>query len=94
METTIMGIVEGYIIYGIYWDNGKENGNYYNGDKYRGILYMGFIGIMEKKMETRVQDETAWAFVVWDRDSRCREYGSGCKTSKFRDFRSVSKASG
>ena len=37
---------------------------------------MGFIGIMEKKMETRIQDETAWAFVVWDFDSRCREYGS------------------
>ena len=30
-----------------YWDNGKENGNYYS------ILglYRGYIGIMEKKME-------------------------------------------
>ena len=27
-----------------YWDNGKENGNYYN----------GLIGIMEKKMESTI----------------------------------------
>ena len=36
-------------LYGGYiGDNGKENGNYYN------ILglYMGYIGIMEKEMET------------------------------------------
>ena len=36
------------IILGIYWDDEKENGNYYNG------LYRGYIGIMEKKMETTV----------------------------------------
>ena len=29
METTIMGFI-GHIM-GLYWDNGKENGNYYNG---------------------------------------------------------------
>ena len=31
METTIMGYIGilGYIL-GIYWDNGKENGNYYS----------------------------------------------------------------
>ena len=29
METTIMGFI-GYIL-GLYWDNGKENGNYYLG---------------------------------------------------------------
>ena len=29
----------------MYWDNGKENGNYY-------IVYWGNTGIMEKKMET------------------------------------------
>ena len=29
METTTMGFT-GYIL-GLYWDNGKENGNYYNG---------------------------------------------------------------
>ena len=29
METTKMGYIE-YIL-GLYWDNGKENGNYYNG---------------------------------------------------------------
>ena len=33
-------------ILGLYWDNGKENGNYYNG------IYRGHIGITEKKMET------------------------------------------
>ena len=48
METTIMGYIG--VILGLYWDNGKENGNYYNG-LYWG--YIGFyIGIMEKKMET------------------------------------------
>ena len=36
-----------YSILGIYWDNGKENGNYYS---MSGI----YIGIMEKKMETTV----------------------------------------
>ena len=31
METTIMGLYRDYIGYilGLYWDNGKENGNYY-----------------------------------------------------------------
>ena len=32
METTIMGFI-GYMM-GLYRDNGKENGNYYNGDTY------------------------------------------------------------
>ena len=41
---------------GLYRDNGKEYGNYYNG-LYRDYrvyigLYWGYIGIMEKKMET------------------------------------------
>ena len=33
METTIMGEIGiiGYIYWGLYWDNGKENGNYYKG---------------------------------------------------------------
>ena len=32
METTIMGLYRDYkVILGLYWDNGKENGNYYNG---------------------------------------------------------------
>ena len=32
MEATLMGYIGtvGYIL-GFYWDNGKENGNYYNG---------------------------------------------------------------
>ena len=33
---------------GLSWDNGKENGNFYNG------LYTDYIGIMEKKMETTI----------------------------------------
>ena len=31
---------------GLHWDNGKENGNYYS--------ILGYIGIMEKKMEITV----------------------------------------
>ena len=41
---------------GIYWDNGKENGN--PGSLLKGYIgvYLGcFIGIMEKKMETTIQ---------------------------------------
>ena len=30
---------------GLYGDNGKENGNYYK-------VYCGFMGILEKKLET------------------------------------------
>ena len=35
METTIMGLHRGYIRYirlymGLYWENGRENGNYYS----------------------------------------------------------------
>ena len=37
-----------YWALGLYWDNGKSNGNYYNN---KGI-YWGYIGITEKKMET------------------------------------------
>ena len=29
METTMLGLCR--VILGFYWDNGKENGNYYNG---------------------------------------------------------------
>ena len=35
----------GGMLHGLYWDNGKENGNYYS---------LGYIGIMEKKMETTI----------------------------------------
>ena len=31
---------------GIYWDNGKENGNH--------IVYWGYMGIIENKMATTV----------------------------------------
>ena len=50
-----------WIILGLYWDNGKENGNYQNGGCvcvyiyiYIYGLYWGYIGIMEKKMETTI----------------------------------------
>ena len=35
METTIMGYIGiiGYML-GLYWDNGKENGNYYLGFRF------------------------------------------------------------
>ena len=36
METTTMGSIG--VIMGLYMDNGKENGNYYNG-LYRGYIY-------------------------------------------------------
>ena len=44
---------------GLYRDNGKENGNYYNAlhRDYIGYilgLYLGYIGIMERKMETTI----------------------------------------
>ena len=35
---------------GIFWDNGKENGNYYSIMGY----ILGYTGIMEKKMETTI----------------------------------------
>ena len=43
METTIMGIIKGYIILGLYWDNGKESGNHYNGDYILGVHYIGVV---------------------------------------------------
>ena len=56
METTIMGYM-GIIgtILGLYRDDGKENGNYYNGlsRDYRDYI-VGYIRIMEKKMETNI----------------------------------------
>ena len=39
-------------ILGLYRDNGKQNGNYYNRVNI-GICW-GFIGIMEKEMETTI----------------------------------------
>ena len=39
---------------GIYWDNGKENGNYYSILE----LYWGYIGvIMENHMEKKMENE-------------------------------------
>ena len=56
METTL--VYWGYIgvIFGLYWDNGKENGNY---SSILG-LYWGYIGIMEKKMETTL---VYWGYI-------------------------------
>ena len=43
---------------GVYWDNGKENGNYYLGFRVYSPPYVDgiwvYIGIMEKKMETTI----------------------------------------
>ena len=50
MEATIMfyiGII-GYIL-GLYWDNGKENGNYYS---ILGVI----LGITENNMETTIME--------------------------------------
>ena len=46
------------VILGLYWDNGKENGNYYNGlyrdyKVYIGVI-LGYIGMMDNKMEAIV----------------------------------------
>ena len=38
MESTIMGCIR-YIL-GLYWDNGKENGKYYNG------IYKVYFGVI------------------------------------------------
>ena len=38
------------VMLGLYWDNGKENGNYY----YIYIRLSGYIGIMENRMETTI----------------------------------------
>ena len=40
------------IIFGLYRDNGKENGNYRDHVGIIGYLLGSYIGIMEKKMET------------------------------------------
>ena len=37
-----------YVLSGLCRDNGKQNGNYYS------IYDRGYIGIMEKKMETTI----------------------------------------
>ena len=44
------------IVLGLYWDNGKENGNYKECRGHIGIigLYWGYLEIMENKMETTV----------------------------------------
>ena len=53
METTIMGYIGiiGYIL-GYYWDNGRENGKYYNG-LYRD--YRVYIGVIFYLKYTRIR---------------------------------------
>ena len=56
METTI--VLQAYI--GVYWDNGRENANYYNGLVIIlglhniGVQYWGYIGIMQRNMGTTI----------------------------------------
>ena len=47
----------------VYWDSGRENGNYrgysdsigvYRDYMNMGYIYMGYMGIMEKNMETTI----------------------------------------
>ena len=64
METTIMLLYIGVILWRLFRDNGKENGNYHNilglfrdngkeNGNYHNI-YWGYLEIMEKKMETTI----------------------------------------
>ena len=48
--------LEAQVMSGFYWENGKENGNYRDCRGYIGIIgyILGFIGRMEKKMETTI----------------------------------------
>ena len=51
MANAMRGIIRA--MQGIYWDNVQENGNYYIVYwGYIGELRRGYIGIMDKKMET------------------------------------------
>ena len=45
MRPQLAGTDSSFYGLGLYWDSGKENGSYYIG---------GYIGIMEKKMETTI----------------------------------------
>ena len=45
---TSLGLKQKKTHNGEYWDHGKENGHYY-------MAYWGYIGIMEKKMETTMR---------------------------------------
>ena len=45
METAMIGYIGCTL--GLYWDNGKENGNYY-------IVYWCSFGIMENERETAI----------------------------------------
>ena len=67
------------IHWGVYWDNGKENGNYYIvywgyiGELCRGYIG-GYIGIMEKKMETTTA-YTSSAMSAFLDPERSRRFG-------------------
>ena len=45
------GAVHRYIL-GLYWDSGKENGNYYNGLYWDYGVYIGVKGIIEQPFAT------------------------------------------
>ena len=81
------------MLLGFFWDNGKENGNYYSvqvrlyWDHFRVLmglycrLYWGYMGIIEKEMETTIYspplDRICWG-LSWD---------SGKQNGNYRDYR-------
>ena len=66
---------------GMYWDNGKENGNYYTVGFILG-LYWRYIEIMDKKMETTIQPSTwlphDYAALSWTAFKALGVYGAYC----------------
>ena len=54
----IRNILGSRVILGLYWGNGKENGNYYNGLGLYGVLGVGLgrLGLRVKDVGFRVQD--------------------------------------
>ena len=53
LETTIMGYI-GLKFGGVFWDNGKENGNYYS------ILEYIYLYVSCRKMPLRKRSSSCW----------------------------------
>ena len=61
------------MLYGLYGDNGKENGNYYSisgviePSKIIGVIYWGYyIPIMENQMEKKMENEMETGIIRYD----------------------------